>query len=291
MQTTWQHRSITYYGLQAHHFSNGVEALTVVPALSGRAMFYGPQNGPNLLFEFKEQLALVGQPALPTEWRNYGGYKCWLAPQELSGWPPDPAIDGAVYTDSLHEDELGWRLDLQGPPSVAFGVQMQTSYQLNHHQSGLTVVQGFENYSQQTVEWSAWDVTQVNAPGYAILPQGQIFNFPDFPYKPQIENVGNYCRVKLEGQPPEFKLGVQGDTATLHQIAYQPENVPYSLVKKFEPIPNQNFPHNNPLEVYNCHLAPYGEIEINSPLVKLKPGERYQFKIMWNISRTTENGA
>jgi hypothetical protein len=282
MQNSWQHEVITYYGVEAHRFSSATERLVVVPFLSGRTMFYGPLNGPNLFYERVEELALIGQPLEDGLWRNYGGYKCWLAPQEQTGWPPNTAIDGAPYEVlNLEQTAHGYRLVLQGPPAAQFGVRMLLTYELSHTQPGVTIWQGFENISTEVVEWSAWSVTQVPTPGYVSLPAaGRIYNFPEFSAKPEIENQ----QLLIQGQPPEFKLGVQPVGAdTPHVLVYQRPNTKLKLVKSFEPEPNQLYPHNNSLEIYNCHVMPYGEIEFNSPLVKLQPGERYQFRINWSI--------
>lgn len=283
MQTIWQHEVTTYYGLEAHRFSNRADALLVVPALSGRAMFYGPQAGPNLLYERLEELALLTQPNSEQIWRNYGGYKCWLAPQEQTGWPPDPNIDGAPFVAQLTQTETGYRLDLQGPPSTRFGIRIMLGYQLDN-ETGLTVLQGFENISKDVVEWSAWDVTQVPASGYVLMPKGVVYTFPNFGYKPPLRAADNFYRVEIVGQPPEFKLGIQNLPAPqTYQLIFQPAHSNLQLIKTFDTEPNQNYPHSNPVEVYNCHIMPYGEIELNSPLVRLQPDELYQFQVKWSI--------
>ncbi len=283
MRTVWQHEIVTYYGLEAHRFSNASETLVVVPALSGRAMFYGTQAGPNLLYERLEELALLTQPNPTQVWHNYGGYKCWLAPQEQTGWPPDPGVDGAPFAAQLTQIKTGYRLDLQGPASARFGIRIRLSYRLDN-EAGLTVLQGFENISDEVVEWSAWDVTQVSAPGNVLMPKGTVYTFPDFGYTPPLKTIDAFYRVEITGQPPEFKLGVQNLPATqTHQLIFQPTHSNVQLIKTFDIAPNQNYPHANPVEVYNCHIMPYGEIELNSPLVRLQPGELYQFQVKWSI--------
>ena len=286
MQNNWQHQQVNYYGLKAHRFDNGINALVVVPDLSGRAMYYGPVEGPNLLYERVEELALIGQNK--QNWRNYGGYKCWLAPQELTGWPPNPNIDGAPFDYNLSQNETGFQLDLQGQPASNFGIRIRLSYQLNHNETTVTVLQGFENISDKTVEWSAWDVTQVPAPGQVLLPFGQIYNFPQFNFNPPISFHDNFQRVSISGQPPEFKLGLQFNSETSQprqKIIFRPENSNLQYIKTFEAQPDKKYPHNNTIEVYNCHIMPYGEIEVNSPVVTVEPGESYLFRIVWSIVR------
>ena len=140
--------------------------------------------------DWKNWLCLA-QPNPQQTWRNYGGYKCWLAPQEQTGWPPDPSVDGASFAHQLTETETGYRLDLQGPVSTRFGIRIRLSYQLNN-EAGLIVWQGFENISDAVVEWSAWDVTQVPAPGVVLMPKGDVYTFPNFGYTPPLNTTGKF---------------------------------------------------------------------------------------------------
>lgn len=73
---------------ESHRLSNGEVQVEVVPAI-GRIVYYGPVDGPNMLWT---------DPAAPehiaADWVNWGGDKIWLWPQEQwkartgKAWPP-----------------------------------------------------------------------------------------------------------------------------------------------------------------------------------------------------------
>ncbi len=96
--------------------SNGDVRLVVVPAI-GRVMRYGPVNGPEMLWRQDDPKGYASQFG---GFRNFGGDKVWIWPQDLWTWPPPPAIDAGPYTAIIDGSELL----LTSPVDPVGGVQV-----------------------------------------------------------------------------------------------------------------------------------------------------------------------
>jgi uncharacterized protein DUF4380 len=151
----------------AYRMSNGHAAVSVVPAAGGRVLEFSLDGRQALWVNPALQGKLFPVPKRPTnwnDWRNYGGYKLWPAPESL--WPkrvgdgPDPFLDGGAASVEV----LSQRgLRLTGAPSVDMGLLFVRELEMNPQTGALTVQQRLRNISPRPVDWSIWDVTQIPA--------------------------------------------------------------------------------------------------------------------------------
>lgn len=85
--TDWHH--ITWADSPAWEAdSNGIRA--IVSERYGRLVWFGPIDGPNLLFVPPGGSVIVGGAAL------HGGHQCWLGPQDRWHWPPPQSWESAA---------------------------------------------------------------------------------------------------------------------------------------------------------------------------------------------------
>jgi hypothetical protein len=170
-----------FRGWPAVRLANGLVQLVAVPAIGGRVMAYDLGGHPFLFVD----PTLAGKLFTPEEhqgdgslaaWKNYGGDKTWPAPQ---GWetdaqwhgPPDPVLDSGVYEVSdLQASETGSALRMTSPPDARTGVQISRAFALAPQSTRVQVDLTFRNISVRPVQWSIWDVVQLNAG--RTLPDG-----------------------------------------------------------------------------------------------------------------------
>ena len=143
---------------------DGQQALWVNPALQGK------------LFPVSQR------PTSWNDWRNYGGYKLWPAPESL--WPksvgdgPDPFLDGGTASVDLLPQR---GLRLTGAPSLDMGLLFIRELAMDAKTGVLTVQQRLRNIGPRPVDWSIWDVTQIPAPAWVF--------FPANPYSPHKNGI------------------------------------------------------------------------------------------------------
>jgi hypothetical protein len=265
---------IDYRGWKdSYRFSNGIIELIVVPRISGRVMKYGFIGKENVLWE-NPQLYGVPSDSQSKEWQNYGGYKLWPAPQKVWGWPPDPLLDGG----SCEAEVKDGGICLTGAKSDTSGIRFIRNIKMFQGSSAVEIIQTMENTSDTDVEWGIWDVTQVRPSGRILIPSpdsGKIWGQTGALKQSQWSMKDGMMYLKHSGQTGKFFC--MGDSGWM---AYELAGTVY--VKKFKPFPREKFPEGEAnSEVYTT--KDYVEMEVISPSVKLKPGEKYSFTVYWYL--------
>lgn len=269
----------SFFARPAYQLSNKHLSLTVVPALSGRVM--------ELLFR-KQNLFWINEPLLKGEagggptfgsWKNWGGYKTWLAPQ--SRWPNPSAqsdeMDNVEWTVIGQTDSaVASALHLRGPIISWGGVQLGRQITLRAGEKKVAVRESIHNASDTTQTWAAWAVAQFPTPGWATFPS-------------------DGARKTLALTPPKFRrnqLHFKGDkkwkVGTLTKEGwgeYQANDWPAPATFHASFPPHADLPHPDDcnLETWSNSGPAYMELEWLGPLVTLKPGESWIFETQWLI--------
>jgi hypothetical protein len=150
--------------------NGGVEAI-VVPAI-GRVMqlrLAGETNG-----AFWENRALDGQLHDPTanEWINFGGDKCWPAPQsewprqQGRDWPPPAGFDS--HPMEAVAGERGVALTTRVDP--AFGIQVTRHVELDAELPVMRIKTKYHKILGLPVTVGIWTITQMHEPERIFLP-------------------------------------------------------------------------------------------------------------------------
>lgn len=281
---------ITYHGwIDSYRFEAGPYRLTVVPEIGGRIMEYSI-NGRNVIWE---NPAENGQTyPITMDWHNYGGYKAWVAPQELWGWPPDPFLDfGKANVEVLQSPKGIPILRLTGCPSLKTGVLF--AKEISMSSSGeVTLKQLMYNISGKPVTYSVWGVTQVKTPCFVAFPVKKDSRFPDgISYimaesrnSRQFTVKDGLCIVRYGGE-----LGKIGADSDGPWMIWFDEDIAY--VKLFEPMDAEaTYPDGGcSAEVFTSEAKlGYVEMEILGPMVNLSPGESTELTERWRIFKLTQ---
>ena len=270
----------------AYRLSNGTVELVYVPQV-GRIMRYAYFGGKNVLWENEKLLGQTPDPQQASkEWVNFGGDKLWPAPQDRWGRPPDPHLDGVAEEVRLLG---GNRLSATGQVSPRSGIRFIREIALARSGTGVTLKNTLVNVGARPVEWSVWEVAQVDDPEVACLPvhrEGRFpagyFQFKDNPPDPALLTVrdGDVC---LRRHPTRgAKIG--GDSPAGWTSAMV-GGVRFQVSARYEP--GREYPDGGCAQEIWSNPDPYRymELELLSPLQTIPAGGSYSFTTRWRLER------
>ncbi|MFZ1086824.1 MAG: hypothetical protein WAN35_17815 [Terracidiphilus sp.] len=171
---------ISYHGWpECLRLFNGRVEAVIVPAIS-RVMHFGQVDEPEEAFW--QNRALDGQqpPSAPKEWFNFGGDKCWPAPQsswpERGGrsWPPPQAFD-ALPADAA---AIEGGVVLTSPIDPHYGIQMVRTVKLDTIRLVMSIAVEFRKLEGPPVQAGIWTVTQLREPEAILLWEPEVTRFP-----------------------------------------------------------------------------------------------------------------
>ena len=275
----------TYHGWKnTVRLSNGETELIFVPQI-GRIMRYATIGAPNLLWNNPALLGKTLDLAKPgTDWMNFGGDKLWPAPQSKWGWPPDPVMDAGTQEVKIKD---GKTLLVKGKISPKHAVQFTREITMDAQGSTVTLVNTLTNVGKMEETWSCWEVAQMDDPNRmkTVLwkggknPKGY-YDFPDAaPDEGLIKSDGEFLILE-RSKTKSAKIGSDSPEGMLIS-----EKGKRQFLMKMKVEAGKSYPdENSPLEIYtNPDPAAYVELEMLSPLNKLKPGESVTFTVTWKI--------
>ncbi len=283
-------------GWDAWHLKNGPLELVLVPHVGGRimGMIWREHDlsftQPTLEGHVVDLSAIGDVNARKRElgFLLWGGDKTWLAPQQR--W-----TDGVPFLD-LDSGPYGLSVEHSGPEIAEVrmtspvcretGVQITRTVRMNAGKSEWNVTHGLTNTSSEEVEWGAWDVNMVLRPGHVYLPRAADSQFPQGVKTYAEEGESTQVRDKVVAElgsvavircrdARAFKFGVDANESWMIGVL---EVAGLGLVgyRKHVPIyEDKAYAHGCISEVYNSHEFPYFEMEIHSPLIRLRPGESF----------------
>jgi hypothetical protein len=275
--------------------ANGEVEAVVVPAI-GRVMqlrLAGETDG-----AFWENRALDGQlhapasdQADPGEWINFGGDKCWPAPQsdwahaQSRDWPPPVAFDSSPVEAVAAERGVV----LTSPVDPAFGIQVVRSVELDSEAPVMRIRTTYHKIVGSPVTVSVWSITQMQEPERVFLP-----------LKEDSKMCGRFIRL-IDSEPEGLRIEDGLLSLVRHPARYTKIGADASsmvwvgrnLVVRIdaEPGPGE-YPDGGCLtEVYtNPDPLPYVELETLGPLATMSVGDRIERTTVYTIThRSTED--
>jgi hypothetical protein len=273
---------------EAWRLRNETCELVVVPAVS-RVMHFSLIGGQNVLWENPE-LAGKTFPTDEGKWHNLGGEKLWPTQQQdlfkkytgHDAWPPPwPWDAGPSQAEPIPN---GVRITL--PHDKRFGAHAVREFTLYASKPLVHVRQWIEKTEGEPAEMTVWTVCQTNNPVLSLLPcaDGKYFNF-DKPSN-SIETKAGYITVGRD-QTVGLKIGVpvSGQNGWVASVVAGPkENLMF--VQSHKLVTGATYPDTGlQAEIYMApkKLAYYTEMELLSPLVAVKAGERLEDDAVWQL--------
>lgn len=275
---------ISYHGWpDCYLIANGSVEAVVVHAI-GRVMqlrLKGEAKG-----AFWENRTLDGQlhDAASSEWMNFGGDKCWPAPQSAwpqhqgRDWPPPVAFD-ARPVDTVAVER---GIVLTSPIDPGYGIQVVRRVELDPAQPVMRIRTEYRKLSGTPVTVGIWTITQMREPERVCiqLPEASMF-------------ASGFSRL-LEAEPADLK--VDGRLLSLRRHARQQVKVGSDgssmawlgqncVVRIDTDIRPGEYPDGGCVtEVYtNPDPLQYVELETLGPLTTMNAGDRIEQTTVYTV--------
>jgi hypothetical protein len=310
-----------YKGWSAQQISNHWVQLEVVPQNGGRLMQVIFAGHPFLFVNPKYEGKYL--PPDPSQWFNYGGDKLWLLPEgnedEQHWLGNSDLLDDGPYTFRKVSEGQECEIELVGPTDPQTGTQFRRTIHLDADSPRIRFHATMQNKTGHDVEWSVQSVSQYDTADPAA-PSRNSHNFWTFaPANPSSSYLNHY-HVRF-GPAENPAASVRGDglfalhyahlaaelwlDSTQGWLAVVDGDSRYAMVERFRYEKSETYPGNasiifwtnGPELKMNSDGTPsltsgnqgespyYLEAEINSPLVRLRPGETRDLDTEWFPTR------
>jgi hypothetical protein len=282
-----------YSGRAAWKLTDGKTEAIVVPSL-GRMMSFKRVGGENWLWENSAAAKISGD-----NWKNWGGDKTWLAPQKRwkelgskTGWPPPREWDGAPFQSQILS---GGKLKIWGPVSPTTGLRISRIFY--HDENGDFVIeQTVSKVSGAPMEASIWDVAQITGANLnaVFLSRAEKSNYENgFRWLQGKAGAEITCAprivspnlLKVAPVSVTYKIGTDAPIAAIAAMRDD-----WALVLKTGRsdgiYPDGETPNSGlSVEFFNSGDAKnnYVELELLSPLLLFKSGERHTQAVRWSV--------
>ena len=276
---------ISYHGWSdCYLIANGRAEAVVVPAI-GRVMqlrLAGEPDG-----AFWENRALDGQlhDAASNDWINFGGEKCWPAPQALwieqqgRDWPP-PAAFGAQHITASTSDR---GVVVKSPADPGFGIQVVRHIELDAVQPVLRIATEYRKLVGGAVRVGIWTITQMREPERVCMLLPAASRFAD-----------GFTRL-MSAEPADLKIDGRVLSLRRHQRQHVKVGTDGSSIAWLGPncvvrIDAETRPGEYPdggcsTEVYTCpDPLQYVELETLGPLTTMNPGDRIEQTTVYTVT-------
>jgi hypothetical protein len=321
-----QIQSVTFEGWKAQQVSNRWARLTIVPQLGGR-LIQVAFGGHSYLFvnpKLKGKYFPALEGTTPTQWHNYGGDKIWPLPegeQDEQHWPGpvSDALDAGNYEFKVLAQGAVCTIRLEGPADPRTGLQYSREITLGSDSPEISFHAVMKNASGHPIRWSMQSVTQYST---ASAESANSYNRNFWAFTPinpsSAYDDGYHARLGPSNDPA---YSVKDGIFALHWLFFEREvwldspegwvavvdgSTHYAMVERslraqaeYPGKATVIFYTNGPAVEYDDKGMPfltssdpeqmpyYMEAELNSPMVRLEPGETYAFDTKWFPARAT----
>jgi hypothetical protein len=317
--------STNFDGWRAEELSNPWVRVTIVPQLGGRVMQVTFAGHRYLFVnpKYKGQYIPPESEAAKGRWINYGGDKIWPLPegnQDDQHWagPMSDALDDGDYSFKILSQDSTCKVRLDGPPDAKTGLQYSREISIGGNSPQISFHAIMKNMASHPIRWSMQSVTQYDT---AEMGSSGGFNREFWAFTPGNARSAylNQYHVR-SGLAEDPSFAVKSDLFTLHWLNLQNEvwvdspggwlavvdgSAHFAMVERFHYFEGAEYPGKATVIFYkngpsfgmddkdmpyvtssNSEDIPhYMEAEINSPMVRLQPGETYALDTHWFPTR------
>jgi hypothetical protein len=277
---------IRYHGWpESFLLSNHCVEAVVVPVLS-RVMRFGLVGEPEEAFwqnpELDGQLPTIGA----SEWANFGGDKCWPAPQSdwpaQTGrpWPPPSAFDARLAEVSVVQRGVV----LTSSVDPAYGIQMVRTILLDPIQPVMRITTEFRKLQGPAVSVAIWTITQLREPEAVLLwlPPSSRFQRGYLPLiKDEPAELSRRGRLMTLKRSPSLFTKIGSDAGSMAWLGKT------SVLRIDAEVGPGDYPDGGCItEVYtNPDPQKYVELETMGPLVKIGVGDHIRRMTTYTLMR------
>jgi hypothetical protein len=309
-------------GWQAQKITNRWLELILVPKLGGRLMQVSFAGHP-FFFVNPTYRGQYFPPSEETrKWFNYGGDKIWPMPEgslDDQHWPGpiSDALDDGDYAFRVISQGSGCAVRLDGPADARTGLQYAREITIGSDSPEISFRATMKNASTHRIRWSVQSVTQYDTadPGNTASYNHDFWAFT--PASAQSSYLDAYHVRSGVAEDPSYS--VKNQMFSLHWLYLQGEvwidspagwlavvdgSSQFAVVERFHFESAAEYPGKATVIFYkngpaveldaqgravirtSSEDAPfYMEAELNSPMVRLAPGESYTFDTEWFPTR------
>ncbi len=204
----------------------------------------------------------------------------WSSPQSDWFWPPVAALDSGPYKVSLDNDHIIFTSAVD----ETTGYQFVKNYGVNQNKKCLSVKYSIYNRSNVEKNVAAWEVTRVPPKGTVFFPQGDTEASFGIFYPIVVESIREISWFTYDASKildNHHKINTDGKEGWL---AYA--NNGYLLVKEFNDVPVELVAAGEgEIELYVNDQKTYMELNQQSALVTLAPGEHLDWEVLWHTRK------
>jgi hypothetical protein len=315
---------IGYMGWQAQQVSNPWVKLIFVPQNGGRLMQVIFDGHPFLFIN--QRYAGKYFPPSSSEWFNYGGDKLWVLPEgneDEKHWAGNSdLLDDGPFDFKVISQGQRCEISLTGPADPQTGLQFMRTVSLDVDSPLIKFHAVMKNASGHPIEWSMQSVSQYDTAD-AKDSTHHNKNFWAFSRVNSSSSYLNQYHVKFGPAENSAAQVRENGLFALHYVPLAAElwldskdgwlavvdgDTRYAMVERFRYDDTKAYPGKasvifwtNGLQLrqqpdgtttFGSDEAPpaiYMEAEVNSPMVRLDPGESYHFDTEWFPTRADSN--
>ena len=312
-----------YHGWKAVRMANPWVTLMIVPQLGGRLMqvTFGGHDYLWVNEQLKGQSFPPEVSASQKRWFNYGGDKIWPMPEGSSderSWPGavGQQLDSGAFASQILSQGATCTVRLTGPHDPFIGQQYIRDISVGADSPAISFHAVMKNVSGYPQTWSEQSVSQYNTADPKNLSQIN----PDFwaftPANPQSAYLNSF-HVRT-GAASTAGYSVRDGLFAVHTadaggevwvdspgewVAVVDGATKYTMVERFRYQRDAEYPGKATVIFFTTggnRRAPqpaqpprppnfYMEAELNSPLIRLDPGESYAMDTQWFPTRMGAN--
>ena len=312
---------IGYQGWQAQQVSNAWVKLVFVPQNGGRLMQVIFDGHPFLFVNQRYRGKYL--PPSSTEWFNYGGDKLWVLPEGTEDehhWAGNSdLLDDGPYDFQVLSQGQRCEISLTGPSDPHTGLQFMRTVSLGSDSPLITFHAAMKNTTGHPIEWSMQSVSQYDT---ADAKDSARHNKNFWAFTPTNSSSSYLNQYHVKFGPAE-NSAAQVRANGLFAIHYKPlaaelwvdskegwlavvdGDTSYAMVERFHYDETKPYPGKASVIFWTngaqLHQQPdgtttfgssedgppaiYMEAELNSPMVRLDPGQSYHFDTQWFPTR------
>ncbi len=210
------------------------------------------------------------------------GSTCWISPQSLWGWPPQPAVDLNSYTGGISGEKVILTSALATAGNVNF--QIEKTFTADLQDSSVSIDYTIINRSTAARSFASWEIMRVPTGGLTFFPINGTVTGALAPAFTIQDNIAwwDYDSTKAIFN----KAFADGSGGWLAHI----DNNRLIHIKKFEDAAS-NFPGNGEKEVEfwaNDQMF-YNEIEKHSEYTAVQINDSTKLSVKWFLRKLPEN--
>lgn len=309
-----------YLGWKALRMSNHWVKLVIVPQLGGRLMQVTFQDHDYLFVnqQLKGQVHSPEESAAQKRWFNAGGDKIWPMPEGSSDEQHWPGAQGAVldsgpFTARVLSQGETCTVRLTGPPDPFIGQQYTRDIGIDASSPMISFHAVMKNTSGYPREWSEQSVSQYNTADSSDPSQPNQDFWAFTPVNPQSVYLNSYHL--RTGMASSSGYSIRDGLFAVHSskadgevwidspgewLAVVDGATRFAMVERFRYERGAEYPGKATVIVYTTGTERRGpqppvdparppihymEAELNSPLIRLAPGESYAMDTQWFPAR------